>query len=90
MPATVTARRTPLHPLEKSAAKHLPPRPPGQPFGLWLAGLRPHLTDPAALDEAIRLHQRLRFDPAPPQPPAIARLTDLTKQLEAALRLPSR
>ncbi|MCX6877953.1 MAG: transglutaminase domain-containing protein [Verrucomicrobia bacterium] len=77
---------TPLHHLEKAAAKYLPPRPPGQPFGHWLAGLRPFLTDPAALDEAIHLHQRLRFDPAPPAPSARLRLTELTQQLAAALK----
>ena len=77
---------TPLHALEKAAAKFLPARAPGCPFGHWLAGLRPHLTDPTVLDEAIRLHQRLRFDPLPPPPPAAARLRDLTKQIRAALK----
>jgi hypothetical protein len=78
--------RTPLHQLEKPASHHLPPRPPGQPFGQWLAGLDAHLTEKAALDEAIHLHQQLRFDPAPPPPCASARLAILTKQLAAALR----
>jgi hypothetical protein len=77
---------TPLHQLEKPAAKHLPYRLPGQPFGHWLSGLRPDLADPAALDEAIRLHQRLRFDPAPPEPSVHVRLTDLTRKLAAALK----
>ena len=85
-PTATAGLSTPLHALEKSAAKYLPPRPPGKPFGRWLAGLRPHLTDPAALDEAIHLHQLLRFDPAPPPAPASARLRDLTQQLEAALK----
>jgi hypothetical protein len=78
---------TPLHNLEKPAAKHLPPRLPGQPFCQWLGGLRPYLACPAALAEAIRLHQQLRFDPAPPPAPATSRLADLTKELERALRL---
>ena len=83
---TTAGPATPLHALEKSAAKFLPPRPPGKPFARWLAGLRPLLTHPAALDEAIGLHQLLRFDPAPPPPPASARLRELTQQLEAALK----
>jgi hypothetical protein len=77
---------TPLHRLEKPASKRLPPRQPGDPFCHWLAGLRDDLTDPSLLDEAIRLHQRLRFDPAPTQPSATARLTDLTKTLKLALK----
>ena len=84
--AATGIERTPLHPLEKTAAKFLPPRSPGQPFGHWLTGLRPHLSDPAALDEAISLHQRLRFDPQPTPMAATARLADLAKQLAADLR----
>ncbi|MEI6655791.1 MAG: transglutaminase-like domain-containing protein, partial [Verrucomicrobiota bacterium] len=77
---------TPLHHLEHPASKLLPPRLPGQPFGQWLSGLRPFVSAPQTLDEAIRLHQRLRFDPAPPTPPDTARLAALTKSLKAALK----
>jgi hypothetical protein len=38
------------------------------------------------LDEAIELHQRLRFDPAPPQPSQHDRLAELARQLESALQ----
>jgi hypothetical protein len=58
--------RTPLHDLESVARRHLGPRPPGKPFAEWLAGLRASIGDTPLLDEAIRLHQRLRFDPMPP------------------------
>lgn len=83
--ATAAGCGTPLHQLEHPASKLLPPRLPGQPFCAWLSGLRPHLPDPGALDEAIRLHQRLRFDPAPPAASATGRLADLTKLIKAAL-----
>lgn len=81
------AIRTPLHELEKPAARHLPARLPGQPYGQWLAGLGPDLTDTALLDEAIGLHQRLRFDPAPAPAPATVRLIELTRRLEDALTM---
>ncbi|MDP3849010.1 MAG: transglutaminase-like domain-containing protein [Luteolibacter sp.] len=78
--------RTPLHGLEARARRQLGARPPGRPFGCWLAELRPSLPDAPALDEAIALHQRLRFDPAPPEPADQERLTRLTGELEAAIR----
>jgi len=78
--------RTPLHALERQAGKHLGARPPGQPFAAWLLCLRPILADSRMLDEAIELHQRLRFDPAPPQPSQHDRLAELARQLESALQ----
>jgi hypothetical protein len=80
-PATV---RTPLHRLERVAAGLLPPRPVGQPFAEWLAGLEPVLTDPAPLAEALELHQRQRFDPAPGDPAAAKRLEVLARDLVKA------
>lgn len=77
--------RTPLHALEISARKHLGPRPPGQPFAIWLARLRPTLPDAQLLDEAIALHQQLRFDPALPPQGHRERLATLARQLEAGL-----
>lgn len=77
--------RTPLHTLEIPARKHLGPRPPGQPFAVWLARLRLSLPDAQLLDEAIALHQQLRFDPAPPPPDHRERLETLARQLEAGL-----
>jgi protein-glutamine gamma-glutamyltransferase len=77
--------RTPLHALEPRARKHLGARPPGEPFARWLARLRPVLSNSNVLDEAIALHQRLRFDPAPPQTSDQERLARLAAELEARL-----
>jgi len=77
---------TPLHDLEPQARKHLGYRPLGQPFAEWLLRLRPFLSDMSLLDEAITLHQRLRFDPAPAHPEERERLTELVNQLGAALK----
>lgn len=75
---------TPLHDLEHRAAKVLGPRPLGQPYAHWLAQLDPHF--PATLDEAIRIHQRIRFDPHPAPPAELDRLKHLSQLLEAALK----
>jgi hypothetical protein len=79
--------RTPLHDLEKIARKWLGARPPGHPLGRWLAGLRSHLDSPALLDEALDLHQQLRFDPIerPQKTTQLARLEELTQQLRTSL-----
>jgi hypothetical protein len=74
--------RTPLHAIEKLAQKRIGPRPGGMPFAEWLLRLRPALADGNLLDEAISLHQRLRFDPAPALPDERERLADLVKRLE--------
>ncbi|HVJ46289.1 MAG TPA: transglutaminase-like domain-containing protein, partial [Luteolibacter sp.] len=58
------AIRTPLHELEPVAGRWLGPRPAGLPYSKWLLGLKPQLEEPAQLDEAIALHQHLRYDPA--------------------------
>lgn len=77
--------RTPLHELEPAAGKLLGPRPPGLPFARWLSGLKNGLVDPAKLDEAIDLHQRLRFDPAPPDSAPETRLRELVTEIKATL-----
>ena len=81
-----TLIRTPLHGLERQAEKHLGSRRTGQPFGAWLLGLRPVLADSSALDEAVDLHQRLRFDPASPVRAQQDRLAELAGQLESTLK----
>jgi protein-glutamine gamma-glutamyltransferase len=77
------AIRTPLHELEPAATKLLGPRPTGLPLGSWMSRL------PAieGLNEAIALHQRLRFDPDSKPASAEPRLTELVKQLRTAILL---
>lgn len=77
---------TPLNAIEKVVEKRLGSRPPGQPFAVWLMRLHPSLPDSKALEEAIELHQRLRFDPALPQPSQRERLSDLASQLSTAIQ----
>jgi hypothetical protein len=78
--------RTPLHGLETSARKLLGERAAGQTFAGWLAHLRTSLDDIGVLDEAIALHQRLRFDPAPARAADQERLAKLAARLEAAIK----
>lgn len=73
--------RTPLHSLEQPARKLLGDRPQGQTFAAWIAKLRPSIPDAASLDEAIAIHQQLRFDPAEPPPGAKERLEQLAREL---------
>lgn len=77
--------RTPLHGLEQLARKRLGPRPPGQPFAAWLGNLRNSLKDPHGLEEAIALHQQLRFDPASPPPGSKERLEKLARELKESI-----
>ena len=83
---TGPAIRTPLHALEPQAQKRLGPRPLGLPFAKWLTRLRPTLPDASDLDEALELHQRLRFDPAPSTHSNRERLMELTKKLQSTIR----
>jgi hypothetical protein len=78
--------RTPLHDLEKRASKHLGERAPGLPFAQWLARLRHLLPDGSVLDEAIAIHQRLRFDPNASAAESMAQLTNLTRIIEDFLK----
>jgi len=78
--------RTPLHDLETLAAEILGPRPLGLPFSRWLMGLHHRVVEPAQLVEAIALHQRLRFDPAPPDAPPVDRLQALVDAIRQGLR----
>ncbi len=78
--------RTPLHDLERQARRILGPRPPGTPFALWLRRLAENYLPPDELDEALSLHQRLRFDPAPPPPDGESRLQTLAFGLTATLK----
>ena len=78
--------RTPLHGIENLARKHLGERPPGQTYAHWLCRLRPLLPLAAPLDEALALHQQLRFDPTPPTAGQRQRLATLAAELESTLK----
>lgn len=78
--------RTPLNELEGLAAKRLGERPPGQPFGAWIGMLAASLNNPHLLDDAVTLHQKLRFDPQPVTHEETERLGKLARDLEAELR----
>lgn len=78
--------QTPLHSLERPARKQLGERPTGETFAHWLMRLRPVISDHQVLEEAITLHQRLRFDPTSAHEQDFQRLlllvTDLKDQLQ--------
>lgn len=78
--------RTPLHDLEKQARRILGPRPPGTPFAAWLRGLAGRFVPAGELDEALALHQRLRFDPSPPGTATENRLRSLAAGLADSIR----
>ena len=80
------ACRTPLHDLEARATRLIGRRQPGESFAAWLGRLRPVLDDHRPLDEAIALHQRLRFDPRPAPDDHLPRLRQLAGQLAVRLR----
>ncbi len=79
-------RLTPLNALEKPLERHFGPRPLGRPLAQWIADQKSALPATAILDEALEIHQRLRFDPAPPAPADEARLDELARQLESVLK----
>jgi hypothetical protein len=78
--------RTPLHDLEPHVRKHLGYRPAGQTFAAWLKRLNPAIADRRMLDDAIALHQRMRFDPAAEVPEDRAKLVEISKVIGEALR----
>jgi hypothetical protein len=78
---------TSLHELETHAERHLGSRAPGEPFGGWLGKLRlTSLSETEALNEAIEIYQRLRFDPEPSSLGDNARLAELTQQLKISIK----
>lgn len=77
---------TSLHELELPARKRLGPRPLGQPYAEWLLLLSPSLTNPCLLVEAVHLHQKLRFDPAPAIPDDRVCLETLVREIAAELK----
>jgi hypothetical protein len=77
---------TPLHQLEKRATKVLGPRPVGVTFAEWLRGLGGHCVPEGELDEALDLHQQMRFDPAPPPSGNESRLDALASGIAAKIK----
>ena len=80
------AARTPLHSLEKPATRLLGARPPGLTFATWLQNLTTHNIPTHALNEALELHQRMRFDPRPTDPSIEQRLISLVTELSEKIR----
>ena len=79
---------TALHTLEGLIEQRLGPRPPGLTFSHWIAGLATEMPEPHLLDDAIRLHQRLRFDPYPTPSDLAEQLRDLVTRIRSALATP--
>ncbi len=77
--------RTPLNELERSATRLLGPRPAGVTFASWLSGLSFHKISPQKLGNALDLHQRMRFDPAPAPSESESRLRNLAADLEGEI-----
>jgi transglutaminase-like putative cysteine protease len=67
----------PLRRLARAARRRIGPRPPGLPLGAWFARLEKPLGADPRLGELIRLHARLRFDPAAPSAETEPRLAEL-------------
>ncbi len=78
--------RTPLHDLEKSARRLLGPRRPGMTYANWLAGLSRHGISPTLINEAISIHQQLRFDPEPAPSEHGPRLLSLSEKFRKAIK----
>jgi len=76
---------TPLTALEKPARRILGERPPGLPFGAWLLQLSPSMQHPAALADALRIHQRLRFDPGEKSPALLEELRLMVEEIRRQL-----
>lgn len=79
-------RITPLHRLESRARRLLGPRPAGVTFAAWLRGLAGHYVPEPELDEALEIHQRIRFDPVPPLASGENRLQILAEEIGARIK----
>ncbi|MGB6222840.1 transglutaminase-like domain-containing protein [Haloferula sp.] len=77
---------TPLSGLEKLAARHLGPRPPGTPLGSWFMGLASKIPQPERLTEAVTIHREIRFDPTTDAEALTKRLAALADLLRKDLK----
>ena len=80
------AAKTPLHDLEAKARKLLGARPAGVTLTTWLSGLLEYGIPQSDLDEALTIHQQLRFDPQPTPSAKNARLRDLADAIAVVVR----
>ena len=79
-------RITALHHLEKQARRILGPRPAGITLPAWLRGLAGYCVPETDLEEALEIHQRIRFDPQPPQASGETRLQALAEEIGTRLK----
>lgn len=79
-------RVTPIHHLEKHARRLLGPRPPGVTLPAWLRGLGGHGIPESDLEEALEIHQRIRFDTTPPPASGASRLNSLAELIAERIR----
>jgi transglutaminase-like putative cysteine protease len=75
-------RKTPLSELERWLVGKIGHRPVGMPYAAWLRKLETSV-DAQLMTEAIDLHNRLRYDPADPEPSLTQRLQQLCESLRA-------
>jgi len=78
--------QTPLHDLEKDARRLLAARADGETYASWLRGLHGKIADPSLLEDAINLHQQIRFDPSPAPESLLVRLEFLVADLLKSIR----
>ena len=76
----------PLVVLERAARRRLGVRPCGIPLTPWLRQLAPFLPPGHRLDQALALHDRVRFDPAWDEPADRERLAAMAREIRADLR----
>lgn len=77
-------RKTPLSELERWLVGKIGYRPVGMPYAAWLRKLETSV-DAQLVAEAIDLHNRLRYDPADPEPTLTQRLQQLCESLRAQM-----
>lgn len=80
-----TARKTPLSELERWLISKIGHRPAGTPFAHWVRKLE-QFADAQEVNEAIQLHNRLRYDPAESAAGLTQRLQHLCQSLRSQAR----
>lgn len=88
IPARPQQGRTPFHDLEPLIRRRGGKRLPGEPYPQWAKRILQPYAEGAMIDEAVTLHQKLRFDPQSTPPGLRERLEELARGLRNALRTP--